>query len=377
MRLVHLSDTHLGWRSLHRVDKDGRNQRETDVYDAFDRAIDKAIELAPDVVIHSGDLFDGYHPSSAALKVCLDGIGRLRDAGIPFVVIAGNHSTPRVASAEHVFSVLERFDRDGLIHEVFGEARRVRIGPLSILAVPHVNDDAAVRDALAAAAPDPDATYNVLIAHVGLDGLGHVGDSEAGSLTLSGETLEAADAFDYVALGHLHSFQDVRDNVAYSGSLERLSWADDPKQPKGILEVDLAAGFTSAEFVARHEIAVRPHIALPTIDASAVEDLEAAIIAAAETVDTSRPEPMVRLIVSDITSADWSAIDRHRIGAAFAGCLHVELVPEIIGEEHIALTPPDLREFLSSWPGTKGIDTEDFIARAEHFLALADQEMAS
>jgi DNA repair protein SbcD/Mre11 len=377
MRLVHLSDTHLGWRSLHRVDKDGRNLRETDVYDAFDRAIDKAIELAPDVVIHSGDLFDGYHPSSAALKICLDGIGRLRDAGIPFVVIAGNHSTPRVASAEHVFSVLERFDRDGLIHEVFGGPRRVRIGALAILAIPHVNDDAAVRETLAAAAPDPDATYNVLIAHVGLDGLGHVGDSEAGSLTLSGETLEAADAFDYVALGHLHSFQDVRDNIAYAGSLERLSWADDPKRQKGILEVDLAAGFTSAEFVTLHEIAVRPHIALPTIDASAVEDLEAAIIAAAETIDISGPEPMVRFTVSNITSADWSAIDRRSIGAAFAGCLHVELVPEIIGEEHIALTPPDLREFLSSWPGTKGIDTEDFIARAEHFLALADQEMAS
>lgn len=377
MRLVHLSDTHLGWRSLHRVDEDGRNQRESDVYDAFNRAIDKAIELAPDVVIHSGDLFDGYHPSSAALKVCLDGVGRLRDAGIPLVIIAGNHSTPRVTSAEHVFCVLERFDRSGLIHAVFGQPRYVRIGALAILAVPHVNDDTVVRDMLAAAVPDPDATYNVLVAHVGLDGLGHVGDSEAGSVTLSGETLEAADGFDYVALGHLHSFQDVRDNVAYAGSLERLSWADDPKRRKGILEVDLAAGFTNAEFVILHEIAVRPHIALSAIDASVIEDLESAIIAAAETVDISEPAPIVRFVVSNITSADWSAIDRRRIGAAFAGCLHVELVPEIIGEEHIALTSPDLREFLSSWPVAKSIDTEDFIARAEHFLALADQEMAS
>ncbi|MGA9875153.1 MAG: exonuclease SbcCD subunit D [Solirubrobacteraceae bacterium] len=377
MRLVHLSDTHLGWRSLHRVDERGRNQRESDVYEAFDRAIDKTIELAPDVVIHSGDLFDGYHPSSAALKVCLDGIARLRDAGIPFVVIAGNHSTPRIASAEHVFCLLERFDRNGLVHAVFGEPRRVQIGKLTILAVPHVNDEAAVRDTLVTAAPDTDADYNVLVAHLGLDGLGHVGGSEAGSLTLSGETLETADPFDYVALGHLHRFQDVRDNAAYSGSLERLSWADDPDGRKGILEVDLAAGFTSAEFVTLHEIAVRPHTALPTIDASATDDLEAEVIAAAETVDVSGSEPMVRLVVANITSADWSAIDRRRIGAAFESCLHVELVPEIVGEEHITLTPPDLREFLSSWPGAKGIDTEDFIARAEHFLALADQEMSA
>ena len=62
MRIVHMSDTHLGWRSLHRVDDRGRNQRECDLYNAFGRAIGTAIELAPDVVIHSGDLFDGYHP---------------------------------------------------------------------------------------------------------------------------------------------------------------------------------------------------------------------------------------------------------------------------------------------------------------------------
>jgi DNA repair exonuclease SbcCD nuclease subunit len=376
MRLVHLSDTHLGWRSLHRVDSHGRNQREADVYQVFDQAIDLAIEAAPDVVIHSGDLFDGYHPSSAALKVCLDGIGRLRDARIPFVVIAGNHSTPRVASADHVFSVLERFDRDGLVHAVFGGPRQVRIGGLSILAVPHVNDEASVRRALASAAPDPDSDFNVLVAHVGLDGLGHVGGSEAGSLTISGEALETADSFDYVALGHLHRYQDVRDNAAYSGSLERLSWADDPDGAKGILEVDLAAGFTSPGFVTMREVAARPHTLLPTIDASTSDDLQGAVMAAAETIDLGDPKPMIRMIISNVTSADWSGLDRRAIAAAFADCLHVELVPEIIGEEQITLTPPDLRQFLSGWPGAKGIDTEDFIARAEHFLALADQEMA-
>lgn len=377
MRLVHMSDTHLGWRSLHRVDNDGRNLRERDVYDAFERAIDRAIELAPDVVIHSGDLFDGYHPSAAALKVCLDGIARVCDARIPFIVIAGNHSTPRVAAAEHIFSVLERFDRDGLIHAIYGEPCRVRIGALSILAVPHVNDEKAVREALTSAAPDPDSDYNVLVAHVGLDGLGHVGGSEAGSLTLSGETLEAADAFDYVALGHLHHCQDVRDNVAYAGSLERLSWADDPDSPKGLLEVDLAAGFTSADFVTPHEIAVRRHVVLSPIDAATIVDLEGAIVAAAATVDASPPVPMVRLVVRNVTSAEWSGVDRRRIATAFADCLHVELLPEIIGEEQISLTPPDLREFLSAWPGAKGIDTEEFIARAEHFLALADQELSA
>jgi exonuclease SbcD len=375
MRLVHMSDTHLGWRSLHCVDDYGRNQREADLYDAFEQAIEKAVQLRPDVVIHSGDLFDGFHPSSAALKVALDGIARLRDAQIPFVAIAGNHSTPRVAAAEHVFCVLERFDRTGLVHAIFGEPRRVRVGDLSILAIPHVNDADTVYEALATASPDPDAEYNVLMAHLGLDGLGQVGDSEAGSLALSGETLEAAGTFDYVALGHLHRFQDVRDNIAYAGSLERLSWADDPDGHKGVLEINLAVSHMSAEFVTVHNIAVRQHVELPSIDASAVDDLEGAIVAAAKSVDTNGA--LVRLVIAKVTAGEWSGVDQRRVNAAFSNCLHAELIPEIIGEHQLSLTPPDLREFLSSWPGAKSIDTEEFIDRAEHFLALADQEMSA
>ena len=89
-----MADTHLGFRQLHRVNDAGRNEREQDVYDAFEQAISKVIEIAPDAVVHSGDLFDSYHPSSAALRIALDGFRRVREAGIPIVVIAGNHSTP-------------------------------------------------------------------------------------------------------------------------------------------------------------------------------------------------------------------------------------------------------------------------------------------
>ena len=146
MRIVHFSDTHLGFRQLHRVNDAGRNEREQDVYDAFERAIDRIIELAPAVAIHAGDLFDSYHPSSAALGVALDGLRRLRDAGIPVVVIAGNHSSPRVAAAEHIFGVLQRF---GGAHTIYGGAREVRVGDLAVHAIPHDNDPQRLVAALA------------------------------------------------------------------------------------------------------------------------------------------------------------------------------------------------------------------------------------
>ena len=155
MKIVHLADTHLGFRQLHRVNDAGRNVREQDVYDAFADAIEIAIGLDPDAVIHAGDLFDSYHPSSAALGAALDGFTRLREAGIPMVVIAGNHSTPRVTAAEHIFGVLGRF---GSVHVVHGAPQIVRIegrgrpGVLAVHAIPHDNDPAAVAAAMAAPA---------------------------------------------------------------------------------------------------------------------------------------------------------------------------------------------------------------------------------
>jgi exonuclease SbcD len=373
MRIVHMADTHLGFRQLHRVNDAGRNEREQDVYDAFEQAISKVIELAPDAVVHAGDLFDSYHPSSAALRVALDGFRRLREAGIPTVVIAGNHSTPRVVAAEHIFGVLERF---GGVHVIHGGGREVRIDGLAVHAIAHDNDPAQLTATLRAARPAADADFNVLVAHVGLDGLGQVVGSEAGSVTLSGEALSGAGEFDYVALGHLHKFVGARDNAAYAGSLERLSWADDAPA-KGIVEVDLAAGRFSREYLCLHTIKTRPHITLDPIDAATVEDLTAAIIGRTDGVDLQGA--MVRLSVRNVSVADWNAVDQRAVADAYAACLHFEREPQMIGGQAAGSVAPQLRDFLLSWPGAKTakIDTEDFIARAEAFLARADQELAA
>lgn len=374
MRIVHFSDTHLGFRQLHRVNDSGRNEREQDVYDAFQRAISKIIELAPAAAIHAGDLFDSYHPSSAALGVALDGLRRLREAGIPIVLIAGNHSSPRVTAAEHIFGVLERF---GGAHMVYGGTREVRIGDLAVHAIPHDNDPEQLIAALRRTRPSADAAFNVLVAHVGLDGLGQVVGSEAGSVTLSGEALADAGDFDYIALGHLHKFAPARDNAAYAGSLERLSWADDAPV-KGVVEVDLVAGRQSHDYIGLHPIDGRPFITLDPIDAATVANLSDEIIARAEGVDLARA--MVRLSVRNVSVADWNAVDHKAIAEVYADCLHFEREPQIIGATAMsAAAAPGLRDFLLGWVGehARGLDIGNLVARADAFIALADQELAA
>lgn len=374
MKIVHIGDTHLGFRQLHRVNDAGRNVREQDVYDAFKRAIELIVRLRPAAVVHAGDLFDSFHPSTAAINVALDGFDRLSEAGIPAVVIAGNHSTPRVVAAEHVFELLRRF---GSIHFIHHGAPIVDLGELAVHGVAHNNNAKAMGDAIRDARPSSEHRFNVLVAHTGLDRIKQLVGSESGSVSLPGSVLQEALAFDYVALGHYHAFNPAGDNAAWCGSLERLSWADDAA--KGIVEVDLAANCHSANFVTLHPIDVRPQVRLDAINAATLGDgdLTAAIIARADGHELDGA--MVALDVVNVTAAQWSAIDRNRVDDAFRSCLHFEYTPDLMGASDMTDAPPALREFLLDWPGVrdKRLDTDEFIARAEGCLAQADEDLAA
>jgi len=87
MKFAHLADTHLGYRQY------GLVERENDFYDVFNDIVDKIIEEKVDFVIHSGDLFEMAKPSPNALLVFQEGLMKIKEAGIPFYAIAGNHDT--------------------------------------------------------------------------------------------------------------------------------------------------------------------------------------------------------------------------------------------------------------------------------------------
>ena len=373
MKLAHLSDTHLGLRQLHYTLEGGRNTREQDVYDAFERAVDKIIELRADAVVHSGDFFDGFHPCNTAVAVAFDQFGRLHEAGIPTVVIAGNHSTPRTASTSHVFGLLNRL---GCVHAVYEEPEVIAIGDLAVHAIPHCNDPERLREWITHAKPSEAHRFNVLVAHLGLDGLGHVGASEAGHIALSGETLEAVADFTYIALGHLHQFDRPRVNAVYAGSLERITWIDDARR-KGLVAVDLGADPLDDAFVTFHPIENRRFLTLPEVDGSRTDNLTAAILAAAARDDIR--SAVVKLPIRDVTVEVFGARDRRAIAEAFGDCLHLELDPQFVDAASAGPhpgAPKDLREFLGERV-PRGVEPDTFIARAEGYMTKAAEEIGA
>lgn len=371
MKIVHLSDTHLGRRELHHTDAEGRNVREQDGYAAFARAIDEVLELKPTAVVHSGDLFHGHHPSAAALGVALDQIERLRAAGVELVVIAGNHETPRVRAMAHPFSLLERFGAEA----VHGQPRQLRFGDLGIAAIPHSHDREELAGWITAAEPDPDARFNLLAAHIGLEGLARVGAGEPGAPELPGEILESVAGFDYIALGHLHQFDRPRVNAAYAGSLERLSWADRATR-KGILEVDLGAEPLDKGFIELHEIEGRTRKRLAAVDGGS-GDLTGKICRLAK--GKGLEGAIVRVPIANVTYERFGAVDRHKIGEAFAHCLHLELDPEFVESGSGApqpAAPAELRDFLGRRVPA-GFEPEEFVTRGESYMTRAAEDIGA
>ena len=98
--ILHVSDTHLGLRQYR------SNVRRSDFADAFDTAVDIAIDEDVDAVVHTGDLFDDPSPNVPTVNRCLDAVSRLESEDIPFLAIVGNHERKR---DEQWMDIVKRF----------------------------------------------------------------------------------------------------------------------------------------------------------------------------------------------------------------------------------------------------------------------------
>lgn len=140
MKLIHFSDTHLGFNDLDAINEAGINQREADFYDAFTQVIDAILLDRPNYVIHTGDLFHRPHPSNRAISFALTQLKRLSSAQIKTIIIAGNHSTPRTRAASPILLALRTLDH---VYPVFEEVyEKVEFEDVAFHCIPHINDEA-------------------------------------------------------------------------------------------------------------------------------------------------------------------------------------------------------------------------------------------
>lgn len=238
MIVAHLSDLHLGYRAFDRQES-GRNVRERDVEQAFERALGAVVELGPGLVVVSGDVFDRPDPPSTAVVALARGLERLRGAlpQVPVVMIAGSSDT---ALREGSPGALAAFDTIPGVEAAHRDGRSLRLydGELHVALLPH---HALLTPSLPSVRPDPSARWNVLVArarvHRAKDGPILDQGREAALPVDEGE-------WDYVALGYEHEHEVVTPRVAYAGSLERIGpdpWREAADE-KGFVTCDLVSG---------------------------------------------------------------------------------------------------------------------------------------
>jgi hypothetical protein len=221
VRLVHLSDLHLGFRQYQRLTPAGVNQREADVARSFARAVDKTIALRPDLVVIAGDVFHTVRPSNPAILHAFKQFMRLRlalpDARI--VMVAGNHDAPKTAETG---CILRLFTECG-VHVVDARraaARLPRARPV-VLAVPDVPGHQ--RPELE---PDParaGTTCCCCTARWPTCSARAARPADRAAVEIPRDELRAPE-WDYVALGHYHVYREVAPNAYYSGSIDYTSF---------------------------------------------------------------------------------------------------------------------------------------------------------
>lgn len=261
MRFLHLSDLHLGKR-VH-----GFSMIEDQAH-VLRQIEEIARSTGPDAVLIAGDLYDKGVPPTEAVSL-LDGfLTRLLSLKIPVLVTSGNHDSPeRLAFGGNILDASGLYIAGVLQSEV----KRVRLadawGPVDFYLLPFVkaakavalrpqaaieNCDDAVR-AMLAGMPRETGVRRVLLAHQLVAAPGEqVERCDSETLQLGGTDavlVDAFDAFDYVALGHLHRAQRVgRDGVRYAGSPLKYSFSE-ARGAKSVTLVEMDAKSVHAELL--------------------------------------------------------------------------------------------------------------------------------
>jgi len=252
MKIVHFSDTHLGFNDLDVVNEDGVNQREMDFYDAFSQVVKQIEQIRPNYIIHTGDLFHRVSPSNRAIAFALKHFSFINTLGIPFIVIAGNHSTPRTNLSSPILKIFENFENIYVVYNQ--EYEKFEFADAIFHCIPHINDEEKSLSQIELCKNNIDKTKkNILMMHCSVGA--HYLMQEYGEWVFPKDKETIFDAMDYVALGHWHSFTQVGKykNVYYSGSTERTS-LNDKKNSKGFITITLKDKIK----VKYNEIKIRP-----------------------------------------------------------------------------------------------------------------------
>jgi len=349
VKLLHFADLHLGVENYGRIDPaTGLSTRLVDFLRAYDQVVDYALENDVSLVVFAGDAYKTRDPNPTYEREFARRIRRLSTAGIPTVLVAGNHDTPSAlgrAITVEIFATLE-VENVHVAKKPEVIPIETKDGHVQVVALPWVTRSALVArdeyknknleeinrlilDRITNIIEGPDGLISqldpslptILAAHATVQGAVYGSERSVmlGQEVILPPSLTRNPAFDYVALGHIHKHQVLNEQppVIYSGSIERIDFGEE-REDKGFVVAEVERGRATWQFV---KTDARPFVTVEVDvrgDDPTAEILEA--IAAHEIEDA-----VVRIIIHTVAEKE-PLINEDEIRRALAGAFHIAAI---------------------------------------------------
>ncbi|HEY9650037.1 MAG TPA: exonuclease subunit SbcD [Coleofasciculaceae cyanobacterium] len=356
IKILHLSDIHLGSGFSHgRINPaTGLNTRLEDFVNTLSLCIDRAIAEPVDLVLFGGDAFPDATPPPYVQEAFASQFRRLVDAGIPTVLLVGNHDQHSQGQGGASLCIYRTLGVPGFMVGDSIETHRIetRNGLVQVITLPwltrstlltrpeteglaltEVNElltqrldpvlEAEIRRL------DPEVP-TVLLAHLMADraNLGAERFLAVGKGFTIPISMLTRPCFDYVALGHVHRHQNLNPSnnppVIYPGSIERVDFSEE-KEDKGYVLVELERGRVQWEFC---PLPVRPFRTIE-VDVSEADDPQSALLKAIGKKDINGV--VVRLIYK-LRSEQLDLIDNGALHQAMSEAYSYTIRPELVSQ---------------------------------------------
>ncbi len=276
---MHFADVHFGIETYGKIDPEtGLNTRLIDFRQSLNFAIDKALDAGVHLAVFAGDAYKTRDPNQTHQREFASCVRRLTEAGIPVVMVTGNHDLPNARSRANSIEIYRILGVENVHILTKPEIRTIQTetGPVQVAGMPYLLRSAMLSREESRGKSIQETTdlmvekYGQYIDYLarqlepGIPSilLGHFWiknakvSSQGGYLNVSEPEIlvstVANPAFDYVAMGHIHKFQDLNKRgappVVYSGSTDRIDFSE-RSEDKGFVLVELAKGSAAYEFV--------------------------------------------------------------------------------------------------------------------------------
>ena len=360
MLFSHISDTHLG---LIQYDSE---EREQDVYDAFNQSIDISIKDHVDFVIFAGDIFHVPNPNGTAVVQMANALKRLKQKEIESFFVLGEHDISRIRNTPipYVYHNLgfSKYIGQGK-PTIYKDVFLAGFDKIRKVEITQFEEQFRTIDKAAS----EHSGHKILVLHQGI--------AEFNKFAGEIQSTDLPKNFTYYAMGHLHDkevrqFSHLNGPVAYPGSTELTTSEGIKDVKKGFFEVDISNKEAKPSWI---KLDIRPQLSFQT----EYQNLSKTVEEISQKIESLKKRPIVEIkIQGENIETDLIQTQISRLNSLVLRCFW-RIMSKQISDSSVFLDKPNVidEEMFRLAVNTLGSEQSARFAIKELLPVLASGEV--